>query len=137
MIDYEGIIFNRCCKALRDEFGAENIYITGAELLDTPPRFPAVSVIQIDNRVNLDGSTLNRIEKAVKSTFEVQAYSNLDAGGGDEVRKIVEIVDSVLSDNGYYRIYNKPLLNVADYTITRRVAQWRCDVLTETFQFKE
>lgn len=134
MIDYEGIVFQRCCKALRDEFGAENIYITGAELSGTPPRFPAVSIIQFDNRVNLKGATLNRLENAVVSAFEAQAYSNSDLDGPEQVKKIISVIDSVFAENGYYRTHNRPLLNVADPTISRRVGQWVNNTVTELFE---
>jgi hypothetical protein len=134
MIDYEKVIFDLCAAKLREHYGAENIYIVGAELTDIPPRFPAVSIIQIDNKVEpRRGGTLTKYENVAISTLEVQAYSNLVDSGEEQVKEIISIVDSVFADCGYYRIMSRPLLNMADRTISRRVGQWRNDTLTENF----
>lgn len=86
----------------------------------TPPSFPAVSVVQIDNPdacMDLENS-----ENAVKSVIEIQAYSNKNI---TESKNIINQCCDAMRKMGYIRTYGpKPIENASDTNIYRTVARF-------------
>ena len=50
MIENEDIVYKKVSGALRNAFGG--IFITGVEITDTPPQFPAVYIVKKNSSVN-------------------------------------------------------------------------------------
>ena len=86
----------------------------------SPPSFPAVSVVQIDN---LDACMdLENSENAVKSVIEIQCYSNKNI---TESRNIINQCCDAMRQMGYARSYGpKPVDNASDTNIYRTVARF-------------
>lgn len=86
----------------------------------TPPTFPAVSVVQIDNTdACLD---LENSENAVKSVIEIQVYSNKNI---TESKNIINQCCDAMRTMGYVRSYGpKPVANASDTNIYRTVARF-------------
>ena len=86
----------------------------------SPPSFPAVSVVQIDN---LDACMdLENSENAVKSVIEIQCYSNKNI---TESRNIINQCCDAMRKMGYIRTYGaKPIENASDTNIYRMVARF-------------
>lgn len=86
----------------------------------SPPSFPAVSVVQIDN---LDACMdLENSENAVKSVIEIQCYSNKNI---TESRNIINQCCDAMRQMGYIRSYGpKPVDNASDTNIYRTVARF-------------
>lgn len=86
----------------------------------SPPAFPAVSVVQIDNAdacMDLDNS-----ENAVKSVMEIQCYSNKNI---TESKNIINQCCDAMRKMGYARSYGpKPVENASDTNIYRTVARF-------------
>ena len=86
----------------------------------TPPSFPAVSVVQIDNPdacMDLENS-----ENAVKSVIEIQVYSNKNI---TESKNIINQCCDAMRAMGYVRAYGpKPVANASDTNIYRTVARF-------------
>lgn len=86
----------------------------------SPPAFPAVSVVQIDNPdacMDLENS-----ENAVKSVIEIQCYSNKNI---TESRNIINQCCDAMRQMGYIRSYGpKPVDNASDTNIYRTVARF-------------
>lgn len=86
----------------------------------SPPSFPAVSVVQIDN---LDACMdLENSENAVKSVIEIQCYSNKNI---TESKNIINQCCDAMRKMGYIRSYGpKPIENASDTNIYRTVARF-------------
>ena len=86
----------------------------------SPPSFPAVSVVQIDNQdacMDLENS-----ENAVKSVIEIQCYSNKNI---TEAKNIINQCCDVMRQMGYIRTYGpKHIENPSDTNIYRMVARF-------------
>lgn len=86
----------------------------------SPPSFPAVSVVQIDNlEACMD---LENSENAVKSVIEIQCYSSKNI---TESRNIINQCCDAMRKMGYIRTYGaKPIENASDTNIYRMVARF-------------
>lgn len=121
MIDHESYVFEVVASKLREEYGIDNIYITGEEISNTPPKFPAVCIMQSDNIINTDYSTFNKNENVAIETYKIEVVS-IDSK--DECMKIVAVINDVLVKHGYLRTFNQPIKS-ADSNIYRRIARFK------------
>ena len=87
----------------------------------SPPSFPAVSVVQIDNQdacMDLENS-----ENAVESVIEIQCYSNKNI---TEAKNIINQCCDAMRKMGYVRAYGpKHIENASDANIYRMVARFK------------
>ena len=72
MIDVESLIFSQVAEALRVAF--PGIFVSG-EYVDTPAKFPAVTIVESDNAIVQRMRTAN-IENAATLMYEVNVYTN-------------------------------------------------------------
>lgn len=121
MIDKEQEIFDTVASKLRVKF--EGIYVVGTELTTTPPRFPAVSIIQTNNSVRGEYSTFERLENVVKEDYKAEVYSNLEMGKEAQTKKITTEISDIMHSLGYERTFCEPVANL-DATIARRVSRF-------------
>ena len=87
----------------------------------SPPSFPAVSVVQIDNQdACMD---LENNENAVESVIEIQCYSNKNI---TEAKDIINQCCDAMRKMGYARAYGpKHIENASDTNIYRMVARFK------------
>ncbi len=121
MIDKEQEIFNTVATRLRVKF--EGIYVVGTELTTTPPRFPAVSIVQTNNSVRNEYSTFDRLENVVKEDYKAEVYSNLEKGKEAQTKEISMEISDIMSVLGYERTFCEPIANI-DATVSRRVSRF-------------
>lgn len=128
MNDNENIIFDAVSDALRAV--SPDVFITGVELTSTPPQFPAVSVVMMDNTVNVRGSTFDKVDNVSTEAYTFNAFSNLEnqKEAKAQVKEITDVIDEVMSSLHYIRSFCGPVANI-DPTITRRVARYKNDVI--------
>lgn len=87
----------------------------------TPPEFPAISVVQMDNRDICDD--LENNENAVESVIEIQCYSNKNI---TESKNIINQCCDAMRKMGYARAYGpKHIENASDTNICRMVARFK------------
>ena len=127
MIDAENLVFSTVAAALRNQFSG--IYVAG-EYVTAPARFPAVTLVEVDNRVLERMRTLN-IENAVTATYELNVYSNKTVGKKAEAKSIVDFADSVFADMGFTRTMREQVPNLADSTIYRIVARYEAVITVD------
>ena len=73
MIDVESFLFNQIAGILRFQY---NVYVSG-EYVDSPAKFPAVTIVEINNGVFQKMRTAApNLENAVSLTYEVNVYTN-------------------------------------------------------------
>lgn len=116
-------IYDLVSEALRANF--DTIFITGVELTSTPPQFPAVSIVLMDDKVNERGSTFDKVDNVFAEAYTFNAFSNLESQkeAKAQVKEITDVIDKVMSGLYYIRSFCGPVPNI-DPTITRRVARY-------------
>ena len=122
MIDKENEIFNAVATALRKKF--KSIYVIGAEMSPTPPKFPAVSLVQTNNTIKTEHSTFDSLENVVTEDYKAEVYSNLEKGKETQTKEITSIISDVMSGFDYARTFCEVVPNT-DSTINRRMSRYR------------
>lgn len=130
MIDTEDLIYDAVSEALRAKF--ETIFITGVELTDTPPQFPAVSIVKSNSGTNSRYSTFAKVDNVATEQYKYEACSNLESQkeAKQQTKEIIAVIDGVMSDKFYIRTFDQQIPN-ADSKITRRVARYKNDNVTQ------
>ena len=122
MIDKETEMFKVVATALRKQY--KGIYVVGAEMSHTPPKFPAVSFVQTNNAVRAEYSTFDSLENVVSEDYKAEVYSNLETGKETQTKEITSIISVVMSNLGYERTFCEVVPNM-DSTIHRRMSRYR------------
>jgi hypothetical protein len=122
VIDKETEIFKAVSAALREKI--KGIYVIGAEISPTPPKFPAVSFVQTNNSVKPEHSTFDSLENVVTEDYKAEVCSNLEKGKEAQTKEITSIISDVMSELGYERTFCEVVPN-ADSTINRRMSRYR------------
>ena len=125
MIDVENDVFDEVAKKVRAEF--PQIYVTG-EYVKSPPSFPCVSLVEIDNATFRNSQTTEGKENHVAVSYELNVYSNKTKGKKAECKKIVAFIDEVLMNLNFTRIMLEPVPNQNDATIYRMLGRYRAVV---------
>ena len=122
MIDKETEIFKAVSTALRKKI--KGIYVIGAEMSPTPPKFPAVSFVQTNNAIKTEHSTFDNLENVVTEDYKAEVYSNLKKGKETQTKEITGVISDVMSGFGYERTFCEIVPNT-DSTINRRMSRYR------------
>ena len=122
MIDREKEIFETVATALRKNF--KNIYVIGAEMSSSPPKFPAVSLVQTNNAIKTEHSTFNSLENVVSEDYKAEVFSNLEKGKEAQAKEITNIISDIMTSLGYERTFCEIVPNT-DSTINRRMSRYR------------
>lgn len=125
MIDIENAVFNRVATKVREVF--PDIFMAG-EYVNSPPSFPAVSLIEMDNSIHTETVDSGSNENHVNVMYEVNVYSNKTAGKKSECKDIVALIDEEMTAMGFVRSTLTPIPNEYDSTIYRMVGRYRATV---------
>ena len=125
MIDIEFELFTEIATALRAEY--DGIFVTG-EYVAQPPRFPAVSIVEMDNTVFRNGIDSGAIENYAEVMYQVDVYSNKHTGRKAECKEIISMIDEQFARFGFTRSFLNPVQNMNDATIYRMTARYRAVV---------
>lgn len=120
MIDIENDIYDYVAKRIRAAH--TGIFIAG-EYVETPAKFPAVTLVEADNRI-LTRMRTDNIENAVQSMFEVNIYSNKASGKKSEAKAIANTADAIFAEIGYTRTFREQVPNLNNATIYRIVCRY-------------
>ena len=122
MIDKENEIFETVASALRQKI--KGIYVIGAEMSPTPPKFPAVSFVQTNNAIKAEHSTFDSLENVVTEDYKAEVFSTLEKGKEAQTKEITAVISDAMSSLGYERTFCEVVPN-ADSTIHRRMSRYR------------
>lgn len=125
MIDIETEVFNIVSQKVRETY--PKIYMTG-EYVKSPPSFPCVSLIEVDNQIYRNTRSTDCIENHVQVMYEVNVYSNKTSGKKAECKAIVSLIDKQMEALGFTRTLMNPVPNEEDATVYRIVARYRAIV---------
>ena len=133
MINIENIVFDRVVTRVREIF--PGIYFTG-EYVNSPPSFPAASLVEMDNSTRIETIDSGSNENHVNVMYEVNVYSNKTYGKKSECREILALIDEEMLNMGFSRITLTPVPNENDSTIYRMVARYRAVVSSDLKIFR-
>ena len=121
MIDMENEIFNAAKKAVIVEY--PDIYMVG-EYVKTPPKFPCVSLVEMDNQSYQRTEDSGSSENHAQVMYEVNIYSNKTTGKKAECKAIAALIDEQMLALGFARTMLQPIPNLDDATIYRMVGRY-------------
>jgi hypothetical protein len=103
-----------------------DVFATG-DLSASPARFPAVSIVEINNSVLMSARTAE-IENAVSIAYEVNVYSNKVGYNKIEAKEILAVIDESFKKLGFSRTFCNPVQNLEDKNIYRIVSRYEAIV---------
>ena len=121
MIDIENEVFNAVSTDIRAEY--PDIYMVG-EYVKTPPKFPCVSLVEMDNRSYQQTEDSGSVENHASLMYEVNIYSNKTVGKKSECKAIAALMDERMLALGFARTMLQPIPNLDDATIYRMVGRY-------------
>ena len=121
MINIEEELFSNVATVTRETF--PDVYMIG-EYVKSPPSFPGVSLIEMDNSVYTSTQTSDGNENHSQLMYELNVYSNKTKGKKAECKKIISLIDSVMLGYGFTRTMLQPIPNIDDATIYRMIARY-------------
>ena len=121
MIDVENDVFDYVAKALRAAYSG--ITVTG-EYVEIPAKFPAVTLVESDNRVVQRWRTCESMENAADVMYEMNVYSNKTKGKKAEAKAIADTADEKMAELGFMRNFRQQVPNLKDATIYRIVCRY-------------
>ena len=121
MIDVESEIFNAVATVVREKY--PDIYMVG-EYVKTPPKFPFVSLVEMDNQSYQRTEDSSSSENHVSVMYEVNIYSNKTVGKKSECKEIAAVIDEQMLALGFARTMLQPIPNLDDATIYRMVGRY-------------
>lgn len=121
MIDKELEIFEYVATKLRKKY--PTIYVVGTELTDTPPKFPAVSIVQTNNAIRTEHSTFDSLENVVREDYKAEVFSNLEIGKEKQTKEITNDISDFFTELGYERTFCEPIPN-GDSSVNRRMSRY-------------
>lgn len=121
MIDVENEIFDAVAEKLRESY--PGIYVVG-EYVKTPPSFPCVSLVEMDNQMYQQTEDSGSSENHVSVMYEVNVYSNKQFGKKKECKEIASLIDEQMLRFGFARTMLQPIPNLNDATIYRMLGRY-------------
>ena len=128
MIDIENKVFDRVATRVREVF--PDIFMAG-EYVKSPPAFPAVSLVEMDNSTRIDTIDSGSNENHANVMYEVNVYSNKTAGKKSECKEIITLIDEEMLAMGFSRSTLTPVPNEYDSTIYRMVGRYKATVSSD------
>ena len=122
MIDLETEIFSTVAEKTRVQY--PNIFMTG-EYVKTPPSFPCVSLVEVDNATFRNTQTTESKENHVAVMYELNVYSNRTKGKKAECKEIAAFIDEILMGLNFTRTMLEPVPNQDNATIYRMLGRYQ------------
>ena len=121
MIDIENTVFNSVATEVRAKY--PGVYMVG-EYVKTPPKFPCVSLVEMDNQSYQRTEDSGSSENHISVMYEVNIYSNKTVGKKMECKAIAALIDERMLALGFARTMLQPIPNLDDATIYRMVGRY-------------
>ena len=122
MIDMETETFNEVSARVREKY--PNIFMTG-EYVKSPPSFPCISLVEVDNATFRNSQTADGQENHVAVMYELNVYSNRTKGKKAECKEISGFIDEILMGLNFTRTMLEPVPNQDNATIYRMLGRYR------------
>jgi len=121
MIDIENMVLDLVATGVATADPSVNVTSAFVEEAAT---FPCITVRQKNSIPVKRMNTADSAENYTTVTIEITAYSDKQNKSQSECRKLLNLVDGIITGKGFERIYLSEAFNV-NRTITRRYARYR------------
>ena len=128
MIDIEATVFNQVAAAFDEAYPNGSRY---GEQTTSPPRFPCLTLEQVDNYTYEGSLDASKSEHDAWVLFEVNVYSNLTSRAKQQCKAVMQLVDQQLQSLNFVRLFCNPGKN-ADKKYFRMTARYRA-VVSENY----
>ncbi len=125
MNDFEADIYDVLARAVLAEY--PNAF-TSSRYVRVPSSFPAVSIAEISNVIDVSRIDSSHEEKYSVVTYDVNIYSNLTTGAKDEAKRIAQIIDEKMTKYNFIRQSLQPIDNENDMAIYRINARYTATI---------
>ena len=129
MIDAEAKVFSTVAAAFTAAYPTGSRY---GEPVDTPAKFPCLTLVEIDNATYERSQDADLTEHHATIVYEVNAYSNKTSGAKQECKAIMALVDTEMQKMGFTRLFCNQTKNL-DNKIYRMTARYR-GVISEDYR---
>jgi hypothetical protein len=129
LIDAESTIFNKVADAFDQAYPNGSRY---GEETTSPPRFPCLTLVQVDNFTYEPSLDASHKEHNAWLVWEANVYSNKTYGAKQECKGIMQLVDEQLQSLNFVRLFCTPSKN-ADKKYFRMTARYRA-VISEEYR---
>ena len=133
MINIENEVFNSVATEVRAKY--PGIYMVG-EYVKSPPKFPCVSLVEMDNQSYQRTEDSGCSENHVSVMYEVNIYSNKATGKKTECKAIAALIDERMLALGFARTMLQPIPNLDDATIYRMVGRYSAIISKEKVLYR-
>ena len=99
--------------------------------MKTPPSFPCVSLVEVDNATFRNTQTAEGKENHVAVMYELNIYSNRTKGKKAECKEIAAFIDEILMELNFTRTMLEPVPNQDNATIYRMLGRYRAVISKE------
>ena len=121
MINVENEVFSAVANAVRKAY--PSAFVSG-EYMQTPPKFPFVSLVEMSNTAYDRTQTSGDLENHASLMYEMNVYSNKKSGKKSECKAIAALIDNELATLGFSRTMLQPIPNMDDATIYRMTGRY-------------
>jgi hypothetical protein len=133
MIDHESEVFTTIATVLRTAYSG--IFVAG-EYVPQPPKFPAASIVEMENAVHQSTTDSGAIENHAEVMYQVDVYSNRNQGKKAECKAIIATIDDEFSRLGFTRVFLNPVQNLNDATIYRMTGRYRAVIGKDNYVYR-
>lgn len=119
MIDVENIIFTELATALRTAHSGIQVY---GEYVETPAKFPCVTIVEADNSVYEYTRDLSGVEHYARVMYEINIYTNKAGSLKSGAKAIAKTIDTYMIGRLFTRTFmgQTPNVDRTLYRITMR-----------------
>lgn len=121
MIDVEAKIFSTVATVFTAAYPNGSRY---GEPVDTPAKFPCLTLLEIDNATYQRSQDIDLTEHHATVVYEANCYSNKTSGAKQECKAIMALVDEQMQKMGFTRLFCNQTKNL-DSKIYRMTARYR------------
>lgn len=115
MLDYSNEIFSWLALALKERYPK----IKTASIADEQPaKFPAVTIVQMENSVLAKTRDAN-IENHANVMFQIDIFTNSQTDKQQQAEDIRNTINDLMQSIGFQRTFCQPVPNLEDRTIYR------------------
>ena len=125
MIDIELDVYDACARRVLDKYPD---CLTSSMNVYAPASFPAVSISEAGNRLDVSRCDSSGRENAAIVEYDVQVFSNLKTGARSQAKKLLQIVDEYLTSMNFRRTVKTQGESAKDPSIYRITARYTASV---------
>ena len=128
MIDAETTIYDSIVRKLKEKYTWASKVRFANDYVQSPSSFPFVTLIERENRTDIQTMESSNTEVLAVLDYEVNVYTNSQARRKQEARRIASAVDAELLALGFRRRTMEQVPNLANASVYRILARYTAHI---------